>query len=121
MLLNAGELDGTRIIEPQTVTLFTDRHRVGMYDHSFKHTLDWGLGFIPNSARYGKDTVPYGYGPHASEQTFGHSGYQSSVAFADPTHALAVAIIFNGMPGDTAHHKRINCVLDALYTDLELG
>ncbi len=120
MLLNAGELNGTRIIEPETVDLFTDRHRVDMYDHSFKHIIDWGLGFIPNSAKYGKDTVPYGYGPHASGQTFGHSGYQSSVAFADPTHGLAVAIVFNGMPGDTAHHKRIYTVLGSLYEDLGL-
>ncbi len=120
MLLNNGELNGIRIIEPQTVALFTDRHRVNMFDHSFKHIIDWGLGFIPNSAKYGKDTVPYGYGPHASDQAFGHSGYQSSVAFADPAHNLAAAIIFNGMPGNAAHHKRINNVLAAIYTDLQL-
>jgi CubicO group peptidase (beta-lactamase class C family) len=120
MLLNRGELNGTRIIDPETVDLFTDRHRVGMHDRSFKHIIDWGLGFIPNSAKYGVDTVPYGYGPHASDQAFGHSGYQSSVAFADPPHKLAVAIVFNGMPGEAAHHKRNNAILDALYTDLGL-
>jgi CubicO group peptidase (beta-lactamase class C family) len=121
MLLNGGELNGARIIEPETVELFTDRHREAMRDRSFNHVIDWGLGFILNSARYGIDTVPYGYGPHASDQTFGHSGYQSSVAFADPTHNLAAAIIFNGMPGDTAHHRRIHALLGALYTDLGLA
>jgi CubicO group peptidase (beta-lactamase class C family) len=121
MLLNGGELNGTRIIEPETVELFTDRHRVRMHDRSFKHVIDWGLGFIPNSAKYGIDTVPYGYGPLASERTFGHSGFQSSVAFADPTHRLAAAIIFNGMPGDKAHHQRINAVLAALYVDIGLA
>jgi len=120
MLLNGGALNGTRIIEPETVQLFTDRHRVGMHDRSFDHVIDWGLGFIPNSARYGVDTVPYGYGPHASERAFGHSGYQSSVSFADPAHGLAATLIFNGMSGDKAHHRRINTVLAALYEDLEL-
>ena len=121
MLLNKGELDGTRIIEPETVDIFTDRHRVDMHDRSFNHKIDWGLGFIPNSAKYGVDTVPYGYGPYASESAFGHSGYQSSVAFADPEHALVVVMVYNGMPGDKAHHQRNNEALAALYEDLGLA
>lgn len=120
MLLNGGGLDGVRIIEPKTVELFTARHREGMHDRSFNHVIDWGLGFIPNSAKYGVDTVPYGYGPHASEQAFGHSGYQSSVSFADPAHELVAVLIFNGMPGGRAHHQRTNAVLGALYVDLGL-
>ena len=120
MLLNGGELDGQRIVEPETVALFTDRHRVGIHDRSFKHIIDWGLGFIPNSAKYGKETVPYGYGPHASDQAYGHSGYQSSVAFTDPAHGLVAVVIFNGMPGEAAHHKRIYDVLGAIYEDLAL-
>ncbi len=67
------------------------------------------------------ETVPYGFGPHASEQAYGHSGYQSSIGFADPEHDLAVGIVFNGMPGEKAHHKRIYSVLGALYTDLGLA
>ncbi len=121
MLLDGGALNGTRIIEQQTVELFTDRHRVDMHDRSFKHVIDWGLGFIPNSAHHGADTVPYGYGPHASDQAYGHSGYQSSAAFADPAHGLAVAVVFNGMPGEAAHRKRMHGVLGALYVDLGLG
>ncbi len=121
MLLNGGELNGQRIVDPETVALFTDRHRIGMDDRSFKHIIDWGLGFIPNSAKYGKETVPYGYGPHASEQAYGHSGYQSSVAFADPAHDLVAVVIFNGMPGEAAHHKRIYDVLGAIYEDLALA
>ncbi len=120
MLLNGGELNGTRIVEPETIELFTARHRVGQHDRSFNHVIDWGLGFIPNSARHGVETVPYGYGPHASDRAYGHSGYQSSVAFADPAHELAVAVVFNGMPGEKPHHQRIYSVLDALYRDLAL-
>jgi CubicO group peptidase (beta-lactamase class C family) len=121
MLLMGGSLDGVRIVSPQTVAAMTARHRVGMFDHTFKHVMDWGLGFIVNSNQYGIDTVPYGYGPHASWRTFGHSGYQSSVAFADPKNELVVAIVFNGTPGEAEHDQRVRNVLSALYTDLGLA
>lgn len=118
MLLNDGSLDDVRIISPQTVEAMTARHRVGMFDHTFKHVMDWGLGFIVNNNQYGIDTVRYGYGPYASWRAYGHSGHQSSVAFADPKHALAAAIVFNGTPGEAAHDQRVRSVLSALYEDL---
>ena len=121
MLLTGGTLNGRRIISPQTVEALVARHRAGMYDHTFRHVMDWGLGFVINSNQYGADTVPYGYGPHASYRTFGHSGYQSSSAFADPEHGLAVAIICNGTPGEAAHDARMRAVHAALYEDLALA
>jgi CubicO group peptidase (beta-lactamase class C family) len=121
MLLNKGEIDGRRILSPQTVEAIVSPHRVGMYDHTFRHVMDWGLGFLINSAQYGPDTVPYGYGPYASPRTFGHSGYRSSVAFGDPEPGLAVALAFNGMPDNERHESRVRSVLDAAYEDLELA
>ncbi|MFY9824580.1 MAG: serine hydrolase domain-containing protein [Thermoanaerobaculia bacterium] len=118
MLLARGSLGGRRVLSPQTVEAMTARHRTGMVDATFKHVLDWGLGFIINSARYGPETVPYGYGHHASPRTFGHSGYRSSVGFADPERGLAVALAFNGTPSNERHEARIRSVLDALYEDL---
>jgi CubicO group peptidase (beta-lactamase class C family) len=91
-----------------------------MMDATFKHVLDWGLGFIINSARYGAETVPYGYGHHASPRTFGHSGYRSSVAFGDPERGLAVALVFNGTPSNERHEVRVRSVLDAVYEDLKI-
>jgi CubicO group peptidase (beta-lactamase class C family) len=120
MLLARGTLNGQRVLSPQTVEAFTAVHRVGMMDATFKHVLDWGLGFIINSARYGAETVPYGYGHHASARTFGHSGYRSSVAFGDPEHGLAVALVFNGTPANDVHEHRIRAVLDRVYEDLGL-
>jgi CubicO group peptidase (beta-lactamase class C family) len=111
---------GARILSPQTVEALTARHRVGMLDHTFKKKMDWGLGFIPDSKHYG-DEVPYAYGRHASRRTFGHSGYRSSTAFADPEHALVVAVAFNGLPGDVQHARRMRSVLEALYEDLGLA
>ena len=118
MLLGRGSWRAQRILLPQTVEAFTTPHRVGMVDATFKHVLDWGLGFIVNSIQYGAETVPYGYGHHASARTFGHSGYRSSVGFADPERGLAVALVFNGTPSNEAHERRVRAVLDAVYEDL---
>src|SRR6185295_19289357 len=103
MLLGGGSLRGAEILKPQTVAALTARHRVGMFDHTFRHEMDWGLGFILDGKRHGPDTVPYGYGHSCSLRTFGHSGYRSATAFADPENALAVALIPNGTPSQEAH------------------
>ncbi len=121
MLLTGGTLDGRHVLAPGTVEAFTTPSRVGMVDATFKHVLDWGLGFIVNSVRYGAETVPYGYGHHASARAFGHSGYRSSVAFADPEHGLAVALAFNGTPSNDRHELRVRSALDAVYEDLDLA
>lgn len=121
MLLNGGELGGIRFLRPETVALFTERHRTGLYDETFGHTLDYGLGFIVNSNRYGAETVPYGYGRSASDQTFGHSGAQSSCAFADPENDLVVAWVANGMPGERAHQIRQRAINNAIYEQLGIA
>jgi CubicO group peptidase (beta-lactamase class C family) len=127
MLLNSlgGAADeqnpaGARpIISTESVKALVSRRRIGLYDLTFKHIVDWGLGFIVNSAQYGEATVPYGFGPAASAETFGHGGSQSSLGMADPRFSLVVAVVFNGMPGEVAHQKRIRSVAGAIYDDLQ--
>lgn len=121
MLLAGGEGNGHQVLKSKTVEYFTKRHRVAMFDHTFQHTLDFVLGFILNSNRYGIETVPYGYGRHASEESFGHSGAQSSCAFADPAHGLVVAWVCNGMPGERRHQQRVREINCAIYEDLALA
>jgi CubicO group peptidase (beta-lactamase class C family) len=121
MLLGRGGLDGKKVLSPQAVEALTARHRVGLVDQTFKHEIDWGLGFILDSKRHGAETVPYGYGRLCSPRTFGHSGYRSSTAFADPEAGLAVALVMNGTPSEADHERRIRAVLDAIYEDLGLG
>jgi len=116
-----ADADGVRVLAPQTVEALTARHRVGMFDETFKHVIDWGLGFLVDSNLYGADTVPYGYGPHASRRAFGHSGRQSSLAFADPEQGLVVAVGVNGMPGERLHDRRMRSFTAALYENLGLA
>jgi CubicO group peptidase (beta-lactamase class C family) len=133
-MLAGGARRGRRVLRPQTVEALTARHRVGMFDHTFRHVLDWGLGFIPDNKQYGAGgtggeggtgddlgAVPYGYGRLCSRRAFGHSGYRSSTAFADPVHGLAVAIAFNGTPEAEPHRLRMQRTVEAVYRDLGLG
>ncbi|MEM1213236.1 MAG: serine hydrolase domain-containing protein [Planctomycetota bacterium] len=121
----AGTRDGVTILQPDTVEQFTAATRVGMHDHTFRFIMDWGLGFMRSNNRYASpaqlDTVPYTFGPHTSDDAFGHSGHQSSAAFADPAHGLAVALVFNGMPGEPDHARRSYRLLDQLYQSLGLA
>ncbi len=119
-LLAGGTNSHGRILQPETVQLLTRRQRVGMFDETFQHKIDWGLGFIVNSVQYGPQTVPYSFGLHASPDTFGHGGFQSSCGFADPQHQLVVAVVLNGTPGEARHSKRIRLINSAIYEDLGL-
>ncbi len=122
----AGSLDGATVLSPEVVALFTSRQREGMEDRTFRHVMDWSLGLMLDSKRHlptderGTAIIPYGYGPHASDPTFGHGGNQCAAAFADPTRGLAAAVLFNGMPGEDRHQRRVYTVLTALYADLGL-
>lgn len=120
-LLGKGELDGVRVLLPQTVDTMCARHRAGLEDETFGAVVDWGLGVIVNSWHHRGRPAPYGFGDHASRRAFGHGGQQSSVAFADPDAGLAAALIFNGMAGEGGHHRRTQPVVSAIYEDLGLA
>jgi len=121
MLLGQGSWNGHRFITPETFQLMTTRQRVGKFDQTFQHTVDFGLGLIINSNQYGANTIPYGFGRHASEGTFGHGGSQSCIGFGDPLHRVAIAAVANGYPGEVPHNRRFRELLTALYDDLLSG
>lgn len=120
-LLAGGELDGGRILSDESVELLTTRHREGLYDQTLFHKVDFGLGVIVDSNRYGAETVPYGFSPYCSELTFGHGGSQSSIGFADPDAELVVCYVANRRVGEPRHQKRNREIVSAIYRDLGLA
>lgn len=119
--LEDGQLgDGVRVLEAATAREITSPQRVGMKDHTFGQIMDWGLGVMFDNKAHSR-AAPYGYGPHASPRTFGHGGRESSTAFADPEHQLVMAVVFNGMPGEPTHDRRLRMVTAAVYEDLRLA
>lgn len=118
MLANRGQRGGVRVLSTASVDQMRSLVRQGMFDETFKKVIDWGLGLILNTHSPGDDSIPYGYGKFASRRAYGHSGNQSSVAFADPEHELIAAVVFNGMCGEVKHQQRMRTFLAALYEDL---
>ena len=121
--LNSGAPAPAFKLSRETARRFTGRRRAGLFDETFKCVIDWGYGFLLDSKQYGGGATgehPYGYGPHASADTFGHGGNQSSSAFADPRHNLSVAWATNGLPGELKHQRRAAAVNGAIYEDLGL-
>jgi CubicO group peptidase (beta-lactamase class C family) len=108
-LLGHGELDGARILHPQTVEAMTAHHRVGLYDETFHAVCDWGLGFAIDA---------FAMGRHSSPRAFGHGGALSAISFADPEHGLVAVVQTNGMCGSDDHYRRLDAVTTALYEDL---
>ena len=112
MFRQDGELDGVRLLSPQTVAAMTARHRVGMTDETFGIPIDWGLGLIVGGFLFGR---------HASPRAYGHGGARSSVAFCDPEHGLVIAFVVNGMPKPQDHYRRQSALTSAIYEDLGLA
>jgi CubicO group peptidase (beta-lactamase class C family) len=112
---------GAPVLSKQAVEAMTARHRTSMRDETFNSVIDWGLGVMVNSWHYRQRPTPYGYGDHAGRRAFGHGGAESSLSFADPDNGLAVALVFNGMPGEARNHRRTQRVVNALYQDLGLA
>lgn len=119
MLLADGAGRHGPVLQPATVHQMITRQRVGQFDQTLGHIIDFGLGVIVNSNRYGPDTVPYGYGRFASDETFGHGGAQSSQGYADPERQLVVAYVFNGRCGEPQHNRRCRQFNEALSRDLQ--
>ena len=121
MLLRGGSLNGVRILGPEMVSLMTSRQREGLFDATFQHKVDFGLGVLVDSNRYGAETVPYGFGLYSSPNSFGHGGAQTSIGFCDPERQLVVAWVANGAPGEPQHNRRNRELNSAIYLDLGFG
>jgi CubicO group peptidase (beta-lactamase class C family) len=91
MMRRGGELDGVRIVEPQTIRrALTEQSRLE-FDFSLGFPTRFSYGFMLGAqlvSLYGPDT----------DMAFGHLGFTNILAWADPERALACAIITSGKP-----------------------
>ncbi|MEY3458446.1 MAG: Esterase EstB [Planctomycetota bacterium] len=119
LLLAGGRMaDGTEYAPESVVRSMTTRQRAGQYDQTLQHVVDFGLGLICDSKRYGAETVPYGFGRWSSGSCYGHGGSQCALAMCDPERGLAVAWSANGFCGEGQHQRRNRLIQDGLYKDL---
>ncbi len=112
-------LDGRHeILQAPTVEIMSAPHRTGMTDLTFGAAVAWGLGVVVADGPPPRPEVPYGFGRFASARTFGHGGFRSTQALADPDHRLVVVLTCNGLPADDRHERRVATVLDSIYSRL---
>jgi CubicO group peptidase (beta-lactamase class C family) len=86
-----GELDGVRVMKPETVrNAMTGQSHLEV-DRSLGFPTRFGYGLVLGAqllSLYGRDT----------QHAFGHLGFTNILAWADPERVLACAVMTNGKP-----------------------
>src|SRR5262249_25587740 len=107
MLLAGGELDGERIVRPETIARATRAVVDGKRDRTLEVPVRWALGFHlggPQSA----------FGRRSSLRTFGHSRPGAPTPWADPDRDLPVAYSTNGVQASIVNYPRMTKLCDAI-------
>jgi CubicO group peptidase (beta-lactamase class C family) len=107
-LANDGWLEGEVILSPALIAEAA-RERIRGSDLVLPFEMSWGAGFMRN------ETVKV-WGP--GRQTFGHSGWGGSCAFADPERRLGGAYVMNKQSTDLIGDARARRLIEAAYSGL---
>ncbi|MGB8402941.1 MAG: lipase LipE [Mycobacterium sp.] len=115
ILCRGGELDGVRILRPETLRAATRQCRRLRPDVATGLTpMRWGTGYMLGSKRFG----PFG---RNSPDAFGHTGLTDIAVWADPSRALSVAVVSSGKPSNHPESKRYPALLDAIAAEMPVG
>jgi len=108
VMANGGCLDGVRLLKAETIEAATAGRWWGE-DRVLPYDLVWGAGFLRNEG--------LGiYGPGA--ETFGHSGWGGSCAFADPERGVSGAYVMNRQSAELIADARGRRLSEAAYAGL---
>ncbi|MEJ2515307.1 MAG: serine hydrolase [Gammaproteobacteria bacterium] len=88
-LLDGGELDGKRILEPLTVRRAVAEVGKPEFDRSLLVPLRYSAGMMLGDSPWGL------YGPD-TRRAFGHLGFTNNFVWADPERAISVALLTTG-------------------------
>jgi CubicO group peptidase (beta-lactamase class C family) len=112
LLRRGGELDGVRVLSPETLTAATRQARRLRPDLATGlMPLRWGTGYMLGSKRFG----PFGRDAPAA---FGHTGLTDIAVWADPARGLAAAVVSSGKPGRHREANRYPALLDRITAEL---
>ena len=100
-----GVLDGHRLL-PAGLAAEAVRQRIVGQDLVLPYVISWGAGFMRNQG-LGL------YGPGA--ETFGHSGWGGSCAFADPDRGISGAYVMNRQSAELIGDGRARRMIEAAY------
>ena len=91
MMLNGGELNGVRILKPETIARWTARQ-----DRSSSRALGWDTPSPQSSA-----------GHYFSLRSFGHTGFTGTSIWVDPEKQLYVILLTNRVDPTRKNQKQI--------------
>ena len=112
ILRRGGELDGVRVLQPETLRAATIQCRRLRPDLATGLApLRWGTGYMLGSNRFG----PFGRDTPAA---FGHTGLVDIAVWADPSRGLAAGLISSGKPGRHREANRYPALLDRIAGEI---
>jgi CubicO group peptidase (beta-lactamase class C family) len=103
-----GALGAARLLSPG-VAAEAARQRTLGDDLVLPYRMAWGAGFIRNQGLWI-------YGP--GRETFGHSGWGGSCAFADPERGVSGAYVMNRQSAELIADSRARRLIEAAYEGL---
>jgi CubicO group peptidase (beta-lactamase class C family) len=107
-----GELDGVRVMRPETLRDGRSECRRLRPDVATALTpLRWGTGFMLGSNRFG----PFGRNAPAA---FGHLGLSNVAIWTDPQRGLAAGLVSSGKPGRDAAPGRYTALMDRIAAEI---
>ena len=112
ILRRGGQLDGVRVLQPETLNAATRQCRRLRPDLAMGlMPLRWGTGYMLGSDRFG----PFGRNAPAA---FGHTGLVDIAVWADPSRGLAAGVVSSGKPGRNPEAKRYPALLDRIAAEI---
>jgi CubicO group peptidase (beta-lactamase class C family) len=118
-LLNGGELDGVRVLRPETILAARRPSSDGETDRYLKLPVRWGEGFQLGGERGGRERLGGRFSPmgqRSSPLAFGHNGSYVCIGWADPERQLAVAYLTGKLVSRAAGARHMASVSDAILT-----
>ena len=114
MLLQGGELDGVRVLEPATIAEARRPSSNGQKDAFIKRPVRWAQGFQLGGPGPDPRDMSRLLGNNSSPDAFGHAGNASCIAWADPARELVLAYLTSLQTGIDAGISHVGAVSDAV-------
>lgn len=115
VLRRGGELDGVRVMRPETLAAATTECRRLRPDVATGLApIRWGTGYMLGSRRFG----PFGRNAPAA---FGHTGLTNIAIWADPQRRLSAAVVSSGKPGRHPEAGRYTELLNRITSEIPRG
>ena len=115
ILCRGGELDGVRLMRPETLRAATrEARRLRPDVATGLAPIRWGTGYMLGSKRFG----PFGKG---APDAFGHTGLTNIAIWADPSRRLSVGLVSSGKPGRHPEAGRHAALLDRINAEFPRG